>query len=184
VSGSEFAATNYAANAGSGLAGGALATGDGAFYLGVAVRVKDITDGTSHTAAFCERTLGIGSELPADTRDAARSMREIPGTTTPDATACDAAGGGTWNQERGAKWIVGNYGNTLYNHALVPNAADYDCLNATQQKGRMAARSLHPGGVNTLLCDASVRFIIDGVEPAAWRALATRAGNELERPAE
>ena len=118
VSGSEFAATNYAANAGSGVAGGTLATADGVFLLGVAVRIKDITDGTSHTAAFCERTLGAGNEYAADFGDAARSMREIPGATTPDAAVCAASAAGTWNQERGAKWIVGNYGNTLYNHAL------------------------------------------------------------------
>jgi prepilin-type N-terminal cleavage/methylation domain-containing protein len=180
VAGSDYAATNYAANAGSGAAGGPLATADGVFLLGMSMRIKDITDGTSHTAAFCERTLGTGSELAADVRDASRSMREIPGTTTPDAASCDASGGGTWNQERGAKWILGNYGNTLYNHALPPNADEYDCLNATQQKGRMAARSTHPGGVNLLLCDASVRFIADAVEPATWQALSTRAGGEIE----
>lgn len=181
VPGSDFAATNYAANAGSGLGGGALATADGVFMLGVAMRIKDITDGTSHTAAFCERTLGVGGEASADGGDAARAMREIPGTTTPDATACAVAASGTWNHERGAKWIVGNYGNTLYNHALGPNAVDCDCLNATQQKARMAARSVHPGGVNTLLCDGSVRFIVDGVDLTTWQALATRVGNELDR---
>jgi prepilin-type N-terminal cleavage/methylation domain-containing protein/prepilin-type processing-associated H-X9-DG protein len=184
VPGSEFAATNYVGCAGSGIDGGLLDTGDGVFILGKAMRIKDITDGTSHTAAFAERTLGLGSGLSTDVGDTLRSMREIPGATTPDAGVCDGAGGGTWNQERGAKWILGNYGNTLYNHALAPNAAEHDCINATQRKGRMAARSAHPGGANLLLCDSSVRFVGDAVDLATWQAVSTRAGNELSGPVE
>jgi hypothetical protein len=60
VPGSEFAGTNYAANAGSGAASGSLAGADGVFFLGSAVRLTEATDGTSGTAAFCERTLGTG----------------------------------------------------------------------------------------------------------------------------
>ena len=59
-----------------------------------------------------------------------------------------------------------------------PNPPAADCTNATQQKGRMAARSLHSGGVNVLFCDGGVRFVRDGVPAASWRALATRAGDE------
>jgi hypothetical protein len=32
--------------------------------------------------------------------------------------------------------------------------------------------------VNLLSCDGSVRFIQDAVDPAAWTATATRAGEE------
>ena len=42
----------------------------------------------------------------------------------------------------------------------------------------MTARSRHPGGVNVLYCDGGVRFVRDGIDPAAWRALGTRAGGE------
>src|SRR5687768_11973044 len=47
-----------------------------------------------------------------------------------------------------------------------------------------AARSRHPGGVNAAMCDASVRFVADGIELRAWRALATRDGGEVENGAE
>ena len=179
VPGSEYAGTNYAACTGSGKNGGPLATADGVFYLSSAVRTKDITDGASHTIAMSERTFGAGTSAPpTDLGDPARAMREIPGTTTPDAAVCDASASGNWNHERGAKWIVGNYGNSLYNHAFTPNAADYDCLNVTQQKATMTARSAHPGGVNCAFCDGSVRFQHDAVDLTIWQSIATRAGEE------
>ena len=104
-------------------------------------------------------------------------MLEIPGAGDTTAAACRPSAG-AWNTERGAKWIVGNYGNTLYNHADAPNPPHCDCLNATQQKARLAARSFHSGGVNVLFCDGSVRLVADGVPLPAWRAMATRAGGE------
>lgn len=182
VPGSEYAGTNYVASAGSGIAGGALVTADGVFMLGNAISTKDITDGTSHTVAFSERTLGEGNHFSDGTPGRLdKVMREIPGITTPNDTTCAPTADGTWNHERGAKWIVGNYGNTLYNHALAPNSRTPDCLNATQQRALAAARSAHTGGVNTVLCDGSVRFLSDSISIAVWRAAATRAGGESLR---
>jgi prepilin-type N-terminal cleavage/methylation domain-containing protein/prepilin-type processing-associated H-X9-DG protein len=43
-----------------------------------------------------------------------------------------------------------------------------------------AARSRHAGGVNAAMCDASVRFVTDGIDLRTWRALATREGGESE----
>ena len=175
VPGLPFAGTSYAANAGSGANSGLLATADGVFFLGSAIRFADLTDGTTQTAAFSERPLGEGGIGPGDPR---RVMLEIPGGGNTTASTCQP-GAGTWNTERGAKWVVGNYGNTLYNHAASPNPIGWDCLNATQQKGTIAARSGHSGGVNVLFCDGGVRFVRDAVALAAWQALATRAGNEV-----
>ena len=38
--------------------------------------------------------------------------------------------------------------------------------------------SRHPGGVNVLLCDGSVRFIKSTISTTIWWALGTRNGNE------
>jgi prepilin-type N-terminal cleavage/methylation domain-containing protein/prepilin-type processing-associated H-X9-DG protein len=180
VAGSLFGATNFAANAGSGAAGGLLATADGPFMLGQPIRPQDITDGLSHTIAFSERLLGEGANAPSGQPGSPqRAMREIPGPATPAPPVCDPAAAGAWNHERGAKWIVGNYGNTLYNHALPPNSATIDCLNATQQRALTTARSNHSGGVNVLYCDSSVNFISENIDPAPWQAAATRAGGEM-----
>ena len=39
--------------------------------------------------------------------------------------------------------------------------------------------SYHPGGINFLFADGSVRFIKNGINPTVWQALATRAGGEI-----
>jgi prepilin-type N-terminal cleavage/methylation domain-containing protein len=58
VPGSPCGATNYMANAGGGaVASGSLVAVDGVFFTRSAVRLLDVTDGTSQTAAFSERTL-------------------------------------------------------------------------------------------------------------------------------
>jgi prepilin-type N-terminal cleavage/methylation domain-containing protein/prepilin-type processing-associated H-X9-DG protein len=173
VPGVGYGGTSYPACAGSGANSGSLTGADGVFFLGSAVRVGDITDGSSNTAAFAERPLGPGGGA---TFDARFTMFELPASTDPTPAAC--AAGGAWNAERGGKWAVGNFGNTLYNHATPPDPADADCLNATQQKGRVSARGSHPGGVNLLLCDGSVRTVRTGIDPGAWRAVGTRAGGE------
>ncbi len=46
-------------------------------------------------------------------------------------------------------------------------------------RGRMAARSFHPGGVNVLFVAGHVRSIKDSVNASAWRTIATRAGGEI-----
>jgi prepilin-type N-terminal cleavage/methylation domain-containing protein/prepilin-type processing-associated H-X9-DG protein len=77
-----------------------------------------------------------------------------------------------------------------------PNASDPDLLQQMQyckpyepnppciaQSGqnffKAAARSRHPGGVNAVMCDASVQFIIDNVDLATWRAASTVKGDEV-----
>jgi prepilin-type N-terminal cleavage/methylation domain-containing protein len=180
VPGLEYGGTNYVACAGSGIAGGLLATADGVFFLGSQVSVEKIGDGSSQTVAFSERTLGPGDGgLPPDPETSSVAMREIPGAVDPTPAACAPSGSGWWNLERGGKWIVGNYGNTLYNHALPPNAPLGDCLNATQQRARTAARSRHTGIVNVLLCDGAVRPVHNAVDARTWQAIATSHGGDL-----
>jgi hypothetical protein len=41
------------------------------------------------------------------------------------------------------------------------------------------AQSSHPGGVVLGMCDASVRFVADGVDLAVWRGVGSRDGGEV-----
>ncbi|WZO98419.1 DUF1559 domain-containing protein [Isosphaeraceae bacterium EP7] len=43
----------------------------------------------------------------------------------------------------------------------------------------LAASSMHPGGVNSLFGDGSVRFVKDTINATAWRAMGTIAGGEV-----
>lgn len=45
--------------------------------------------------------------------------------------------------------------------------------------GAVTSRSYHPGGVNSLLLDGSVRFIKSTIALPVWRALGTRGGSEV-----
>ena len=43
----------------------------------------------------------------------------------------------------------------------------------------ITARSYHPGGVNALLADGSVRFIKSSIAGSVWRALGSISGGEV-----
>jgi prepilin-type N-terminal cleavage/methylation domain-containing protein len=180
VPGSTYAGTNYVANSGSGTVNaGSLAGADGVFFTMSNVSFQNVLDGSSHTVAFSERMLGNGAPAAATTADwAPITMMQISNGISITPANCASAASGSWYNTRGAKWILGNYGNTVYNHFLAPNAAPADCMDQAQQSGLTAARSYHPGGVAALLCDGSVRFVIDSVELSVWRAYATRCGGE------
>ena len=180
VSQSDFGGSNYAVCSGSGqLEFGSLRDSDGLFYSGSQTRFGDILDGSSNTVAFSERTLGIpsaGGDERRNTRFGIWEFRDRRATTQ---SACRAKENGSWYEQRGEKWIMGNYGNTVYNHGLGPNSEAWDCMNITQQTGLMGARSLHPSGVNVLMADGSVHGTSNSVDLLIWRSLSTREGAEI-----
>ncbi len=90
-----------------------------------------------------------------------------------------------------AEWVDGGVHHTGFTTAWTPNkkisnaqAADVD-INGQREKvggptfAAINSRSYHPGGVNVLLGDGSVRFVKTSVNGAAWRALGTVAGSEV-----
>src|SRR6185312_3283141 len=107
---------------------------------------------------------------------ASRAMARVAAGPLTDAGCAGAPSG--WLLNKGAGWWDGNYLNTLYNHHEPPNSPRYDCI-TYHNPGWKAARSLHPGGVNVLLCDGHIAFYRDSVDPNAWRALSTRSGGEV-----
>ncbi|GAB5403361.1 MAG: DUF1559 domain-containing protein [Aureliella sp.] len=175
---SKYGATSYAACSGSGVVdNGSLSVGDGIFLSVKSLRLGDILDGSSNTIAMSERLLGRGNGQDASF-DPRFDVWEISSRLPPTQEQCQAASGKSAYRLRGEKWIMGNYGNTLYNHLYTPNSELADCMNITQRFGRFAARSLHAGGVNVALADGSVRFASNSIDLNTWRSLSTRAGDE------
>lgn len=173
VPGSVYGGTNYVANVGTGLNNGDYVTGDGVFLLNNLVNINDIGDGTTQTAAFTESVIGDGKTLAVTPR---LQAVQLSGST---ATAPSSCSTGPYVGTRGDRWINGGYLATLYNHFFTPNSTSWDCLNASNNFGLKTARSNHPGGVNLALCDGSIRFVADGIEPVTWKAIATRAAGEV-----
>lgn len=179
VPNSAFGGTNFVANVGSGTVdNGNMVGADGVFFTGSKVSLRNILDGSSHTVAFSERTLGPGVNATTADRSLVY-MLQLSNPNDASPTNCASPTKGTWYAQRSAKWILGNYGNALYNHYYGPNSSTWDCMNMAQQKGLTAARSMHSGGVSLLYCDGSVRFTDDAVAIDLWRALATIAGGEF-----
>jgi prepilin-type N-terminal cleavage/methylation domain-containing protein/prepilin-type processing-associated H-X9-DG protein len=151
----------------------------GVFMFGnTKVTLLGITDGTSNTAAFCERRRGdFNNAVVTPETD----LMTPPGSpTTPDeaVTICNTFDATNplyqWRSDFGAYWIQALHW-TLYQHVNLPNTRGCAFPPANCA---MSANSGHTGGVNLLLCDGSVRFVADGMSMSTWRALGTRNGGE------
>ena len=143
------------------------------------VKVAEVLDGLSNTAAVTESTLGTGVVPPsAAAADKRFVVLKVAGGNDPTPADC-AAATGTFAADRGGMWLNGHYGQTLTNHYYPPNARDvWDCGNASGNKALASARGFHPGGVNLLLADGAVRPVADAVTLTVWRGLATKQGGE------
>jgi prepilin-type N-terminal cleavage/methylation domain-containing protein/prepilin-type processing-associated H-X9-DG protein len=187
---SNMGPTNYVACHGSGVTGGGYGSpigGDGVFPAVNGIKILDITDGTSNTAAMSESILGDGAEIsstqPGDEKVAYKYLG-YTGTLPSDGNC--AGSPPLWNgyNRRGFTWVSGEARCVSYNHYYTPNSPNFDCIANDPTMtyisvGYRAARSRHNGGVNVLLSDGSVRFISDSVWVTTWRALSTRAGGEV-----
>jgi prepilin-type N-terminal cleavage/methylation domain-containing protein/prepilin-type processing-associated H-X9-DG protein len=167
--------SNYVACVGSNIDGDA-AVGNGIFYQNSAVRITDITDGTSNTVAFSESLLGFGgANQTGATGDVKRFYKTI--TTNPvTQAACDAST--TLTTDRGALWADGSYNCGLFNTIPTPNNPTMDCVRHSNPAFK-GPRSQHSGGVNVLMADGSLRFVRDSIAPLTWSGMGTRAGGEV-----
>jgi prepilin-type N-terminal cleavage/methylation domain-containing protein len=161
----------------------------GPYFESTVIRLQDITDGLSQTVAFSECAKGSGlynDGQAADILTPSGSVVQLgPLPTDAEAVylACTARSPGTPGAplaglySLGSFWHIGTANATRYNHVMPPNT--WSCAEGNSDSdGAHTAASRHPGIVNTLLLDGSVRAVKSSVNRFVWRALATRAGGE------
>ena len=163
----------------------------------VAYPAAAFTDGLSATVGASERLEGNWTKGPFKLGgDYLYLTTAIPPGIAPalrDADQairfCSALSLSLPQESRGGEcWLLSGLHFTNYNHCASPNMKIPDCaLNTastetlhsrTIEQGIFKASSYHPGGVNAMLMDGSVRFFTDGIDLRVWRAVSTRSGLE------
>ncbi len=161
------------------------------------IRYSGITDGTSNTVAFSERVKGVdlGLDPLKPTSSVSNTNNWYPNDspivdylscTTLAPTAANLANlslaGEPANTDStmGSWWFLG-LGRTggIYTNIMTPNT--WSCVTNNQDMNGclLTASSRHPGGVNALFADGSVKFVKNSINYLTWMALGTIANNEV-----
>jgi prepilin-type N-terminal cleavage/methylation domain-containing protein/prepilin-type processing-associated H-X9-DG protein len=161
----------------------------GIFYYQSAVRLASVTDGLSNTAFFSEKIRGTDT----NDSDARSDSLVMSGTislnpTGIDATyaACQALNPMTTTRltrRQGMSWVMGEMCCTAYNHVAPPNGKTCAGLGFSGNMANMPMQvppsSRHPGGVNVLMGDGSVRFVKNSINQLTWMAIGSSNGGEV-----
>ncbi|WP_256368982.1 DUF1559 family PulG-like putative transporter [Aquisphaera insulae] len=161
-------------------------SGTGFYTFPGVLGARSFTDGLAHTVAYSERLRGTGEggglvpsrdfgnilvQSDCTDRDADYALKCCQLASTRDFPAF---------RDGGFTWFYGDFECAAYSHAQGPNGRIPDALSSFGGwVGIATARSVHPGGVNSLMADGSVRFVKESITRQVWRGLGTRNGGEL-----
>ena len=135
---------------------------NGMFFYRSRIRMASVTDGTSNTV--------MGGEI---------------------LTLSETSGQRDWR----GRYYRADHLSSIFSTHMPPNTEVADrcrtcqagsprhapCVGSTDPQ-YLSARSFHPGGVQIVLADASVRFVGETINTETWRALGTRDGGEPSTP--
>jgi len=160
-------------------------SGNGFYSANSVLGTASFPDGLSHTVAYSERLRGSGAGPGIFPERDFGEIIVAMYCTDRDAnyalicTRIAATRGFPQYRDAGFTWFLGDFGCTAYNHAQEPNGRIPDAIDNDIWGGVITARSLHPGVVNSLMADGSVRSVTDSIARPTWRSLGTRNGDEL-----
>ncbi|MBS0202950.1 MAG: DUF1559 domain-containing protein [Planctomycetes bacterium] len=170
----------------------------GIFFENSSVRFAGITDGLSNTVCISETARStLGGPTTWDgvspTNGFVLTQGNDNGLSGPELTDYASQCHGTGlvlQQTRGSKWLYGAPGHSMYNHLRVPNDRDVDCRGGIPHSNKLdslwkvlshnvTTHSRHTGGVHSLLCDGSVRFVSENIDLVVWKSLGSRNCGEI-----
>jgi prepilin-type N-terminal cleavage/methylation domain-containing protein/prepilin-type processing-associated H-X9-DG protein len=157
-----------------------MAGPNGFFFANESKGISDATDGTSNTAIFSEHIKGDFNQGVATEKADTFQPGVWPTTLDQAVQLCRDV---DWKDlskqgysDVGAPWIYGYHSTTSYYHVGPPGSRS--CM-FPPLRISTTANSEHPGGVNVLLGDGSVRFIKNTIDINTWRAMGTRNLGEI-----
>lgn len=162
-------------------------------------RVSEFTDGLSQTLAFAEvKAYQASANCRHITLPSVNNPNNIPSPDADPYTVAPEYDNGscvTQNQsEFHTEWSDGSVHAAGFTTAWPPNKVilgrsaykglDLDLNGRNEEDGgptfaAITSRSYHPGGVNALMGDGSVRFVKSTISGMTWRALGTVSGGEV-----
>ena len=196
--------TNYGFNRGDWYVWGGFApTPDpvSPFRTNVGLRMASITDGLSGTMFVAEvkthqpYVRNCSGLLYAPLSSTSRPSPDSDPKAVAQYTGCGGGMAELKPDSGHSEWEDGNASQSGFTTAWTPNKKtpgsfggvafpDMDLIAIREEEGgptfaAVTARSFHPGGVNVLMGDGSVRFIKDSVAGAVWRGLGSIGGGEV-----
>ena len=190
--------TNYPVCTGSNIGWDiAVTRQNGVFCMRTETNFAAIIDGTSNTIMLAEQTTGDNDDgVYRHTSDIVRGLSwsgnqstyqgPITSAELETAGAACEANSSNHSSVMASRYSRGVFIYTVFNTLATPNWKYPGCMTSTStgahgnSRGIYPARSLHPGGVNHTLADASVRFVSETVDLQVYHAAGTRNGKEAE----